>query len=241
MPRLPPLDLPPLARRVASHAVAAGLTPLIPVPFVDDYALRRVREHMVRSLLEERALPAPHATVRLLAGLHPREGSRLQQLAGKAAFLPVRLLWRKGYRRIVTALWLKDCVDMASLCLHHGYLLQYALERGDLPAGSLETPHAARRVQAAVHAACAQLEARPLNQAVRRILAGSRLLRDALADALSRLDDPSSPPRPRDAGAEESLTQRLAAVFWEKRGYFRVLESLYVQHLTSPGSPDGRP
>ncbi|MFY0582251.1 hypothetical protein ACN28S_55420 [Cystobacter fuscus] len=173
LPPLPPLDIPAPVRRVAQHAVAAGLTPLVPVPFVDDYALRRVREDMVRSLLAERGLSAPRPTLRVLAGLHPREGSRLQQLAGKAALLSLRLARRKSYRRLVSALWLKDCVDMASLCLHHGYLLQYALERGDLPAHALATPDAAHRVQAAIHAACAELDARPLNQALRRLWASS--------------------------------------------------------------------
>ncbi|MET0404341.1 MAG: hypothetical protein ABW123_18160 [Cystobacter sp.] len=238
-PPPPPLDVPAPVLRVARHAVAAGLTPLIPVPFVDDYALRRVREDMVRSLLEERALPTPRATVQLLAGLHPRQGSRLQQFAGKAAFLSVRLLWRKGYRRAVTVLWLKDCVDMASLCLHHGYLLQYALERGDLPAASLATPDAARRVQAAIHAACAELDARPINQALRRLFAGSRLVRDALADALARFQGGSPAPRPAaagaDAGADNPLVERLAAVLWEERGYFHTLELLYAKHLGPPG------
>jgi hypothetical protein len=234
MPPPPPtLDIPAPVRRVANHAVAAGLTPLIPVPFVDDYALRRVREHMVRSLLDERALSAPPLTVAVLAGLHPREGSRLQQFASKAALLSLRLAWSKGYRRLITGLWLKDCVDMASLCLHHGYLLQHALERGDLPADALATPDAARRVQAAIHAACAELDARPINQALSRLFAGSRLVRDALAEALAHFQGAPLRPHLDETGEEVSLAERLAAVLWEKRGYFQTLESLYARHLPS--------
>ncbi|EPX63871.1 hypothetical protein D187_005001 [Cystobacter fuscus DSM 2262] len=234
LPPLPPLDIPAPVRRVAQHAVAAGLTPLVPVPFVDDYALRRVREDMVRSLLAERGLFAPRPTLRVLAGLHPREGSRLQQLAGKAALLSLRLAWRKSYRRLISALWLKDCVDMASLCLHHGYLLHYALERGDLPAHALATPDAARRVQAAIHAACAELDARPINQALRRLWAGSRLVRESLSEALAHFQGAPLRPHLDDSGAETSLAERLAAVLWEKRGYFLTLESLYTKHLNSP-------
>jgi len=101
-------------QRVALHAVASGLTPLIPVPFLDEYALRRVRQQMVRALLRERALSATERTVTVLAGLHPREGSRLQQLVSKTALFSLRLTWRKAYKRMATALWVKDCVDMAT-------------------------------------------------------------------------------------------------------------------------------
>ena len=208
---------------------------------MDDYALRRVREDMVRSLLEERRLPAPRRTVRTLAGPPSHQGSRVQQWLGKAALLSMRIAWRKGYRRMLTALWLKDCVDMASLCLHHGYLVQHALERGDLDARTLATPDAARRVQAALHAACAELDARPINQALRRLFAGSRLVQDALEEALAHFQGAPRRPHLDDAGEERSLAERLAAVLWEQGGYFRRLEALYTQHLMALGGPAPRP
>ena len=67
----PPADpLLDALHRVAPYAVASGLTPLIPVPFLDDYALRRVRERLVRELLAEHhaGLAVDDATVRALAG-----------------------------------------------------------------------------------------------------------------------------------------------------------------------------
>jgi hypothetical protein len=222
-------------QRVALYAVASGLTPLIPVPFLDEYALRRVREGMVRTILRERSFSPPDRTVTVLAGLHPREGSRLQQLVSKAALFSFRLAWRKAYKRLATALWLKDCVDMASVSLHHGYLLQHALDRGDLDARSLATEDAPRRVHTAIDAACKELDARPVNQALRRLFSGSRLLVDELAKAL---DNWSGAPRTPQQGEEQevaSLAERLAAAMWEERGYFQSLESLYAKHLA--GSP----
>ncbi len=227
-----PSAVPLQVQRVALYAVVSGLTPLIPVPFLDEYALRRVRERMVRTILHERTLFAPERTVTVLAGLHPREGSRLQQLAAKAALFSLRFTWRRAYRRLATALWVKDCVDMAAVSLHHGYLLQYALDRGDLTALTLSSEDAARRVHSAIDAACKELDARPVNQALRRLFAGSRLLLDELTKALS--NPLSGAPRTPKEGEEQevaSLAERLAAAMWEERGYFQSLESLYVKHL----------
>jgi hypothetical protein len=55
-----------------------------------------------------------------------------------------------------------------------------------------------------------------------------------MSEALSRFQ--GIPPRaPLDGSGEEtSPTERLAAVLWEKRGYFLTLESLYTKHLTTP-------
>ena len=218
-------------QRVALHAVASGLTPLIPVPFLDEYALRRVRQQMVRALLRERALSATERTVTVLAGLHPREGSRLQQLVSKTALFSLRLTWRKAYKRMATALWVKDCVDMASVSLHHGYLLQHALDRGDLDARTLATEEAARRVHAAIDAACTELDARPVNQALRRLFDGSRLLVDELSRALEHWSGAPRTPRRDEDQEVASLAERLAAALWEERGYFQSLESLYAKHL----------
>jgi hypothetical protein len=226
-----PSAVPTPVQRVALYAVASGLTPLIPVPFLDEYALRRVREGMVRTILRERSFSPPDRTVTVLAGLHPREGSRLQQLASKAALFSFRLAWRKAYKRLATALWLKDCVDMASVSLHHGYLLHHALERGDLDATSLATEDAPRRVHTAIDAACKELDARPVNQALRRLFAGSRLLVDELAKALENWNGAPRTPQQGEEQEVASLAERLAAAMWEERGYFQSLEALYAKHL----------
>ncbi len=219
---------------MALHAVASGLTPLIPVPFLDEYALRRVRERMVRSILREHSLSAPDRTVTMLAGLYPRQDSRVQWFTSKAIFLSLRLAWRKAYKRLALALWVKDCVDMASLSLHHGYLLQHALARGDLDARTLTTEDTPRRVHAAIDAACKELDARPVNQILRRLFACSRLLLSELSQALAN-QWTGSPRTPVEGEEQEvaSLAERLAAALWEERGYFQSLESLYEKHLQS--------
>ncbi|RYZ40389.1 MAG: hypothetical protein EOO71_16275 [Myxococcaceae bacterium] len=230
-PPSPPNAVPPSLSRVAFHAVAAGLTPLIPVPFLDDYALRQVREQSVRDQLKERGLKAPDKAVELLAGSHESRslGGRLVSYLKAVALFPVR----KVFRKVFFVLWVKDCVDLTSVCLHHGYLLHHALERGDLDAASLQGD-APRKVQAAILAACQEVDARPINQALRRLFRSSRLL---MAEATRALLDPKKGPRVPDREGEraevKSLTDRLLQELWEERGYFTALEGHYERFLQS--------
>ncbi|WP_141322871.1 hypothetical protein [Myxococcus sp. AB025B] len=235
-PRLPPgaPSSAPLGR-VALHAVAAGLTPLIPVPFLDDYALYQVREQLVRSLLEERGLRASTQAVEALAGSSQGRtlGGRLASYLKGLMLLPVK----KVFRKVFFVLWVKDCVDVASVSLHHGYLLHHALERGDLDALSLQGDKPAA-VHAAMVAACAEVDARPINQALRRLFASSRVL---MAEATRVFRNPGNvgprTPEPGEGTEVKSLSERLLAILWEERGYFTTLEAHYARNLTTPAPP----
>lgn len=220
---------PPQLGRVAFHAVASGLTPLIPIPFLDDYALRQVRERMVRAVLQEQGLPTPAKAVSILAGSHVSStlGGHLLGLLKSAALFP----FKKIFRRAFLVLWVKDCVDMASYSLHHGYLLQHALSRGDLDASTLEQD-VPLRVHDAILAACREVDSRPINQLLGRLFASSRLL---IAEATQALMSPlrGQPRVPEQGEAAEvaSLANRLAAALWEQRGYLKALEERYQKHL----------
>jgi hypothetical protein len=220
---------PPQLGRVAFHAVASGITPLIPIPFLDDYALRQVRERMVRSVLQEHGLPTPPKAVAILAGTNVSStlGGRVIGLFKALALLPVK----KIFRKVFLVLWVKDCVDMASYSLHHGYLLQHAMARGDLDARTLETD-APSRVHDAILTACKEVDSRPVNQLLSRLFAGSRLL---IAEATQALLSPlRGQPRVPEQGEQAelaSLADRLAAALWEQRGYFTTLEQRYDKHM----------
>ncbi|WP_224249582.1 hypothetical protein [Hyalangium gracile] len=220
---------PPQIGRVAFHAVVSGLTPLIPIPYLDDYALRQVRERMVRAVLQEHGLSAPPKALRVLAGSHVKStlGSQLLGFLKSVALLPFRRVWRKAF----LVLWVKDCVDMASYSLHHGYLLQHALVRGDLSASSLEGD-AALKVHDAILAACKEMDSRPINQLLGRLFEGSRLLLTEVAKALMNplVGQPRSPEQ-GEAAEVASLADRLAAALWEERGYFVALQEHYDKHI----------
>ncbi|WP_223754007.1 hypothetical protein [Myxococcus sp. RHSTA-1-4] len=230
-------ELPPLLGRVAFLSVATGLTPLIPVPFLDDYALRQTREGMVRQILRDKGLPTPDKAVEVLAGSHVGTtlGGHVKSLLKGVVLFPVR----KVFRKVFFVLWIKDCVDVASASLHHGYLLTHAVERGDLDAGSL-AGDAPPRVHDAIVAACAEMDSRPINQILRRLFASSRLL---MAEATRAFFNPRNP-GPRTPGQDESaevrtLTDRLLSELWEERGYFVKLREHYDKHLKA-GPPAAR-
>jgi hypothetical protein len=221
---------PPELGRVAFHAVASGLTPLIPIPFLDDYALRQVRERMVRAVLEEHGLStAPAKAVGILAGSHVTSslGGQLLGLLKTVALFPFKKILRKAF----FVLWVKDCVDMASYSLHHGFLLQHALTRGDLNASTV-TGDAPLKVHAAIVATCKEQDSRPINQLLGRLFAGSKLL---IAEATKALMNPllAQPRVPQQGEAAEvaSLADRLAAALWEERGYFTALQERYDKHF----------
>ncbi|MFL5345835.1 MAG: hypothetical protein ACJ8AT_13675 [Hyalangium sp.] len=221
---------PPELGRIAFHAVASGLTPLIPIPFLDDYALRQVRERMVRAVLAEHGLSTvPPKAVGILAGSHVTAtlGGQLLGLLKTLALFP----FKKIFRRTFIVLWVKDCVDMASYSLHHGYLLQHALARGDLSASTVEG-EAPLKVHGAIVAACKELDSRPINQLLGRLFAGSKLL---IAEATKALLNPllAQPRVPEQGEAAEvaSLADRLAAALWEERGYFTTLQERYEKHF----------
>jgi hypothetical protein len=220
---------PPQLGRVAFHAVASGLTPLIPIPYLDDYALRQVRERMVRAVLKEGGLSTPAKAVSVLAGSHVTStlGGRLLSMLKSLMLLPFRRVWRRAF----LVLWVKDCVDMASYSLHHGYLLQHAVARGDLSASTLDgdTP---LRVHDAILAACKEVDSRPINQLLVRLFEGSKLLIVEVSKALLSplIGQPRVPEKGEDAEVA-SLADRLAEALWEKRGYLTALEERYQKHF----------
>jgi len=216
--------------------VASGLTPLIPVPFLDDYALRQTREGMVRQILREHGLPAQDKAVQVLAGSHVSTslGGHVKSFLKGVLLFPVQ----KIFRKVFFVLWIKDCVDMASLSLHHGFLLTHAVERGDLDAATLMGDQPGK-VHDAIVAACAEMDARPINQILRRLFASSRLL---MAEATRAFFNPKnrSPRTPADqeeSAEVKSLTDRLLAELWEERGYFAALQQAYDRILkTGPAA-----
>jgi hypothetical protein len=230
-------DLPPLAGRVAFLAVASGLTPLIPVPFLDDYALGQVREGMVRQILGEHGLPTPAKAVEVLAGSHVSTSlsGHVKGFVKGVLLFPMQWVFRK----VFFVLWVKDCVDMASTSLHHGFLLTHAVERGDLDAKALEGDMP-RKVYDAMVAACAEVDARPINQILRRLFASSRVL---MAEATRAFFNPKNQgPRTPDAAESaevKSLTDRLLAELWEERGYFVTLQQHYDKHLKAGPAAGG--
>lgn len=183
---------------LATYSVLAALTPLIPIPFVDDLAKTYFRRQLVR------ALAANHAHA-----MSPQHVNALADEAGSGCLLgclgtvliyPVKFIFRK----IFFFLELKRAADTASQTYCHGYLVACAFQEGwCAPAG----PHQPAAVRAAIDAVLSQTDTSLVNRAARGAFSQSKgVLRGAVATLVGRLRSLAGRSSP------EEVAQAIAAV-----------------------------
>ncbi|HEX7183918.1 MAG TPA: hypothetical protein VF756_18960 [Thermoanaerobaculia bacterium] len=234
----------PRFRRLTFFSVLGGLCPLIPVPFLDEWARDRVHRRMVLELGESRDLGLTENEARILAGIGER---RPWPGVFKGGALLVRKSARKIVRKLSKAafyvLLLREGVEQAVETFLQGYLILYAARRaqGLRPAG--RTEDRVRAVRAAIMATVEEADVRPVRQAITRAFQGSfdLLARAAtlLGNQLSRLRSggPAEKPNERLALEEEEdllggIVDRLSATLWGNQEYFERLEKSFEQKLS---------
>ncbi|MEM7049766.1 MAG: hypothetical protein AAF604_08905 [Acidobacteriota bacterium] len=227
-------------RRIALFGVLAGMCPWIPLPGVDDWALRVVRRRMVRDLLGESGAVVNGDRLSVLTGTEFRlDSGCLRWLFLWPVFKLIGYVFRKLLRKFLFLLTLHDSVNRSSEVLQEGVLIARAGQLGAL-AGDLD---GLRRVRSVVEQTMNDLDPQPVRQAIRRAYAGSRrLLRRGavlLRRALRR--------RPRDEAeeavplAEEevltaSLVDRLVFLLWRERAYFDALTARFDERMKGPAN-----
>lgn len=225
-------------RRLTFFSLLAGLCPLIPVPFVDDWVLSRVRLRMGREILAVRGLEASREQLRRLAGLESRDF--WQGCLSTAVLLPlfklVVYLVKKVIRKVVLILTLKECSDRFSEAFHEGFLLHGATLLGDLGKGGKVLPEAAAAVRQGIVQACEEVDPRPIHQLVKRGLGGSRWLLVTGSRRLARLfrrGREDSEATEEGLRSEErllaGLIDRLSSALWLQSGYWKTLEAHYLR------------
>ena len=154
-----------------------ALTPLIPLPFVDDMVQARLERRMVRQLAEAHGLRIWEEEIRILA-----EGPKRNVVAGIAkgvVLAPVKRILRK----VFIVLLGKKMIDVATRTYHVGWMIDLAFARGWCsPVG----PHRAREVRAAIDRVLVQvpLATSPVTRALK---AGYESSREALGDLFERM------------------------------------------------------
>lgn len=162
-------------RTIATHAVLAGLTPLIPIPVVDDIAKNHFRRRMVRGLAAAHGRAFSNEDLEALAS-EPDSG--WLGFAGTVVLYP----FKKVFRKIFFVLEWKRAVDLASRTYHYGYLVDYVFaERLDETSGRRAT-----EISAAIDAVCREAPIKPLEAAVRATFRQSRGVLSAGAGLLER-------------------------------------------------------
>lgn len=212
-----------------------GLTPLIPLPLLDDYVEAYLRRRLTRAIAAARGVALTDEDVRAIG-----EGPGRDLLAGigrGALLLPVRLLLRK----VFLILNLKRASDAASAAYHRGYLLDVALEAKAHP-----PRRAAAELRAAIDATLAASPHSPIGAAVRLSFEGSRaLVRQALAALTAALRRPKGTPSQAEVehavegteerGAFATLVGRAReAVETVPAVYYLELEDRFLAELARP-------
>src|SRR5215207_11636849 len=185
-------------RTLVTHAVLTGLTPLIPVPLVDDLVKNYFRKRLVRSLAASAGRALSEEELDALTS--EREGGCLRGCAGAVLVYPLKAVFRKLFYFLE---W-KRAADLTSRTYHFGHLVGHALRPRE-GAPSLLDAHGARAVNEAIEAVCREAPIKPLESAVGGTFRKSKgVLRGAAALLSKTLR--RQPPRPeRVAEAIESI------------------------------------
>lgn len=108
----------------ARYVLFSALCPLIPVPFVDDWALREVRRAYFMRILGD--APSALAAARTLS---EARGSFFPGCLWILVVYPIKKL----FRTLFYFLTIKQCLDEAALTLVQGDMVREALGEGRLP------------------------------------------------------------------------------------------------------------
>jgi hypothetical protein len=146
-------------RGLVTYAVLTGLTPLIPVPVIDDVVKGYFRRRLVRALAAARGRRLSEAEVSALT--EEGGGGFLRGCVAVALVYPLK----KIFRKIFFFLEWKRAADLTSQTYHFGHLVGYALERR-ADGATLVDLYGAERVGRAVEAVCREAPIKPVERAV---------------------------------------------------------------------------
>ncbi|HEX7176444.1 MAG TPA: hypothetical protein VF240_14360 [Pyrinomonadaceae bacterium] len=184
---------------LATHAVLVGLTPLIPVPMVDDLVKSHLLRRMVRELAAGRGWQLSHEEVEALTTERGGDGC-LGGCLGQALLYP----FKKVFRKIFFFLEWKRAADLTSRTYHHGYLIDHALAPRADGARLIERKTAAE-VGAAIDAVCREAPVKPLESAVGATFRGSKNVLVGAAGILERALRRRGAPRPDPRAVAEAV------------------------------------
>ena len=233
----------PRFRRLTFYSVLSGLFPLIPVPFVDDWAIRLIRRRMVQELGESRDLELTEEEVRLLAGTGERRWPGLVKGTALAVRRGVGKIVGKVFKTAFYVFLLREGVHHAVETFVEGYLLLYAAGLPQALRPASRTPERVRAVRAAVVSTMKEADVAAIHKAIGRSFQGSfGLLSEAaakLGSLVKSFRSESAAAGATDEGVplleeEEILggfVDRLAESLWGDEEYFKSLERAFDERL----------
>ena len=224
-------------RRLTFYSILGGLCPLIPVPFMDDWALSQVQRRMIGELARRAGVTLTPEEPKILAGAEdPGWRGCLGTIAW--AFREVTgAILGKLFRTVFYFLTIRRSVRRSAETLHLGYLFMHALRLE--PAVS---PERARAIRAAVVKTLAEVDAQPIyrtlfqdfRQSLSLLLQAASLFRRFLPRRKKKKETDLAAQGEAFRQQEEllgGLTDQLAADLWGNREYFARLEKVFERNL----------
>jgi len=226
--------------------VLGGLCPLVPIPFLDDWLLGRVKRWMIADLGRGLTMDLDREARAILAG--GRDAWRLSGCGAGCVWAIQKVFFGlliKLFRKVLYFLAIRDGLHAATEVFHEGYLASYALERADMPAQAGPQRNLARHVRIAVLKTLDTMDLQPVRDVLRRTFRGSWGVLIAASRALAGPFLRRKQRRAAEAGDSETeaqvraseeerlggLVDRAAAALWGNREYFEGLEATFVRHL----------
>jgi hypothetical protein len=233
----------PRFRRLTFFSVLAGLCPLIPLPFVDDWAIELIRRRMVRELGESRDLGLTEDEVQLLAGSGERRWPGLLKGTAQAVRRGVGKVVGKMFKTVYYVLLVREGAYRAVETFVEGYLLLYAAGLPQALRPTARTEERVRAVRAAVVSTMKEVDVTPIHKAIGRAFQRSfGLLSEAAVKLGALLGRFRS--APAGAGATEAevsfpeeeeilggFVDQLAGSLWGDQEYFESLERAFDERL----------
>lgn len=168
-------------RSLITHALLVGLTPLIPVPVLDDLVKNYFRKRLVLSLAASNGRSLSEEELSALVS--EKEGGCLRGCLLNVLVYPLKAVFRKLFYFLE---W-KRAMDLTSRTYHYGYLVNYAMGRRDAGNVLLDLRSAAD-VGAAIQAVCLEAPIKPVESAIggtfRQSRRGLRAAANLLAGSL---------------------------------------------------------
>jgi hypothetical protein len=186
-------------RTLVTYAVLIGLTPLIPIPLLDDLVQGFFARSLVHSLAYAAGLSLSDAEIAALA--EERRGCLTGCLLGTVEYLVKRLV-----RKIIFILEWRRAVDLATHSYYTGRLLAHAFSQGWYEPGDAGR---AARLRAAVEAARAGANMSLVRQVVGRTFSQSRALVVSAVGQMADSVKDLAGRRRGAAGVEAAVAQRL--------------------------------
>jgi hypothetical protein len=220
-------DLP----RLVAYSLVTGLCPLIPIPFLDDWARDLLRRRHTAGIATAHGLPLDEDALSVLALGSPAfkvSGCFKGCLVGagfKFALYVVRKLFMKAFRTVVILLTFRSCSREFSRTFHEAFLFDHALRLGALPPPKEGTDPRPRigAVRRAIEATCAEVDTSPITRIARATLLGSRGVFRHAGRTLSRQVRSLR----RRRAAEKEISRQLDLEGEEELG--RLIDSLTIE------------